>query len=102
SLKQETIPPAEKGGLELTNSLHASTLNVIGISLNNRTLKLNLSGQLSLAGECDDPRVQAQLVDTALQYSTINSLPVTGVQVLINGTPLESLLVGEGEGQAHG
>ena len=102
SLKQETIPPAEKGGLELTNTLHASTLNVIGISLNNSTLKLNLSGQLSLAGECDDPRVQAQIADTALQYSTINSLPVTGVKVFINGKPLERLLVGEGEGRAHG
>lgn len=99
SLKQETIPPAEKGGLELTNTLHASTLKVVGISLNNGTLKVTLTGELSLAGECDDPRARAQIEDTALQYSTIESQPVTGVKVFINGKPLDSFF-GQGSDQS--
>jgi hypothetical protein len=40
-----------------------------------------------LGGVCDSPRVQAQLEEIALQFSTVNS-----VAVFINGEPLDQVL----------
>jgi hypothetical protein len=50
-----------------------------------------LTGQMSLAGECDDPRFQAQIEYTAKQFPTVKSLAV-----FVNGKPLSSLLGGLG------
>ena len=43
----------------------------------------------ALAGECDDPRFEAQIVYTAKQFSTVKDVAVT-----INGTPMQDLLGG--------
>ena len=90
SIKQETISAEDGSATDLTNTLHSSTHKVGGISLNNGMLKVTLTGKLSLAGECDDPRSMAQIEETASQYATINSLPVKSVKVFLNGRPLDS------------
>jgi spore germination protein GerM len=41
---------------------------------------------------CDEPRVRAQLRETALQYATVDR-----VSILVDGTPLEELLNEDGE-----
>jgi len=40
-----------------------------------------------VGGVCDEPRVQAQLRETALQFSTVDS-----VSIFINGIQLEDAL----------
>ncbi len=74
----------------LYNALHASNLTLDGINIVNRQATVRLSGELVLGGACDAPRVQAQLAETALQYSTVSS-----VRILVNGTPLEQILSGQ-------
>jgi hypothetical protein len=48
---------------------------------------IHLTGTLMLGGACDAPRVQAQIEQTALQFSTVND-----VDVFINDTALEDAL----------
>ena len=69
------------------NALWSSRLSVKGITIIAGRATVNLTGQLSLGGVCDNPRVAAQLAETALQFPTVRT-----VDVLINGVPLEQLL----------
>lgn len=71
----------------LYNALHASNLTVEGIDIENRTAQINLSGELSIGGTCDAPRVRAQIAQTALQFSTIDN-----VDIWLNGRPLSEVL----------
>lgn len=74
----------------LYNALYQSDLTLSGINIVNRVATVSLTGTLSLAGECDDPRVLAQLREVALQYSTVDS-----VTILLNGQPIENQLGGQ-------
>ena len=47
----------------------------------------SLAGKLLLGGVCDDPRVEAQLVETARRFSTVRE-----VEIVINGKPLKEVL----------
>lgn len=71
----------------LYNALYQSNLSVQDASINNGVATINLSGTLQLGGTCDSPRVQAQLEQTALQFST-----VTKANIFINGKPLAEAL----------
>lgn len=74
----------------LYNALHRSDLTLDGINIANRQATVRLSGELVLGGVCDAPRVEAQLAETALQYTTVSA-----VRILVNGVPLEQLLSGQ-------
>lgn len=71
----------------LYNALHASDLSVESVDIDNREAQIHLSGTLMQGGTCDTPRIEAQLQETALHYSTVDSVSIT-----INGEPLESVL----------
>ena len=71
----------------LYNSLYQSNLQVQSVSLQGGKAIVNLTGSLQLGGECDNPRVRAQLEEMALQFSTVSS-----VQVFLNGKPLDQVL----------
>jgi LysM repeat protein len=73
----------------LRNALWQSDLSVARITRSGSAWTINLTGSLRLGGVCDNPRVQAQLEQTALQFSTVRS-----VRYFVNGTPLETLLSG--------
>lgn len=74
----------------LYNALHRSSITLQGINIVNRQATVRLNGELILGGACDAPRVEAQLSETALQYTTVES-----VRIFVNGTPLEELLSGQ-------
>jgi hypothetical protein len=75
----------------LYNPLYQSSLSVQSVTVDdNGHATVNLSGNLVLGGECDGPRVQAQIEDTALQFS------ITDVAVFLNGRPLADALSGQG------
>jgi LysM repeat protein len=76
----------------LYNALAASDLSVQGIDIDASTAIIALTGELRLGGVCDNPRVKAQLRQTALQFTTVDSVAIT-----VNGTPLDQLLSGQGQ-----
>ena len=71
----------------LYNALHQSDLTVESVAIQDREAIIRLSGTLTIGGVCDAPRVQAQLEETALQFSTVDS-----VSIFVNGDPLETIL----------
>lgn len=64
----------------LYNALHASRLSINDVRIENRVAIISLSGQLVQGGVCDTPRIQAQLEQIALQFSTVDR-----VVIYING-----------------
>src|SRR4051794_11535482 len=52
----------------LYDALYQSDLHVQRVLLNHGSAKVYLTGQMQLGGECDDPRVEAQLSQTVLQF----------------------------------
>ena len=71
----------------LYNALYQSDLQVENLSIVGSKASVYLSGTLLMGGECDTPRVQAQLEQTVLQFPTI-----TEVDIFINGRPLAETL----------
>ena len=69
------------------NALYQSDLQVAGATIEQGKAIINLTGSVILGGVCDAPRVEAQIEQTALQFSTVNE-----VNVFINDVPLEDVL----------
>lgn len=71
----------------LYNALYQSNLQVAGVTIEQGKAIIHLTGTLMLGGTCDAPRVQAQIEQTALQFSTVSA-----VDVFINDKPLQDVL----------
>jgi hypothetical protein len=71
----------------LYNALYQSDLQVGGVTIEQGKAIIHLMGTMMLGGVCDAPRVEAQIKQTALQFST-----VTDVAVFVNDKPLEEVL----------
>jgi hypothetical protein len=71
----------------LYNALYQSDLQVESVTIEAGKTTVNLTGSLILGGECDDPRVQAQLEKTVLQFPS-----VTSADIFINGKTLAEAL----------
>lgn len=71
----------------LYNALYLSDLQIESLDIVDRQAIIALSGTLVYGGECDIPRIEAQLTALALQFSTIDS-----VTIFVNDTPLSELL----------
>jgi hypothetical protein len=71
----------------LYNALYQSNLQLESIKIASTKASVYLTGTLTMGGECDIPRVQAQLERTALQFPT-----VTEAEIFINGKPLADVL----------
>lgn len=71
----------------LYNVFYQSSLTVDKLTIKSGLADIRLKGTLTLAGVCDSPRVQAQLEETTLQFSTVKQ-----VNIYVNNTPLEKIL----------
>lgn len=78
------------GPRNLSNPLSKSRLRVKSIVIRNRTAIIKLTGRLVSAGACEDPRLEAQLTETALQFPTVRR-----VSVFVNNVPLGRVLSGQ-------
>lgn len=74
----------------LYNALYQSDLSIEEVAVRDGTATISLIGDLALGGTCDNPRVEAQLKQTALQFSTVDE-----VDVFISGQPLDDILSGQ-------
>ena len=75
------------GESDLYNALYQSDLQLKSVTIDQGKAIIHFTGMLMLAGECDNPRVEAQIEQTALQFSTVSS-----VEVFIDDIPLEDVL----------
>lgn len=79
------------GASGLYNALANANLKIDGVAVVNGTAIIQLSGTLGLGGACDDPRVEAQLKELALQFATVKQVSIT-----LNDIPIEKALSGKG------
>lgn len=87
-----SIKDKDYGQSGLYNSLYRYNLNVESVAIdNNGKATIKLSGDFILVGTCEDPRIEAQLKETARQFPTVES-----VKIFINGEDLDNLLSQEG------
>ena len=75
------------GESDLYDSLYQSDLSIDSLDIQDGVATIRLSGAMQLGGVCDAPRFQAQLEQTALQFSTIKQ-----VDIFINDKPLSQVL----------
>lgn len=75
----------------LYNALHASRLKVERIDRSGAEVRVYLKGYLEIGGECDSPRVLAQLTETALQFPDVQR-----ATFYLEGKPLAGLLPAKG------
>ena len=73
----------------LYNALYQSSLMVDRVAIVNGVAEIHLSGTFRSGGACDNPRIEAQIKETAFQFPTVKS-----ASIFINDTPLERLLSG--------
>ena len=71
----------------LYNALYQSDLQLESVSVESGLAVIHLTGSLMLGGECDNPRVAAQLDATTRQFTTVKD-----VSIFINGNPLAEVL----------
>jgi hypothetical protein len=74
----------------LYNALYQSNLALDSLALNNGEAVIKLTGQLASGGVCDDPRIIAQIEQTALQFSTVKT-----VVIYVNNSKIQDLLSGK-------
>ncbi len=68
------------------NSLYQSNLEVAGINIINRHAVVSLTGTLGVTGQCETPRLIAQLRYVALQFSTVDQVTIYVNGRLLYGT----------------
>ena len=82
-----SIKDQNYGQSGLYNVLYQSSLKISSLALKNGVATIKLTGKLILGGECDNPRVQAELEQTALQFSTVKT-----VSIYVNNVSLKKVL----------
>ncbi|GAA1124352.1 hypothetical protein GCM10009670_14540 [Citricoccus alkalitolerans] len=78
-------------GSGLTNSLYQSELEVTEVSISGDTVTVDLAGSPISSGTCDDPRIIAQLENTALANAGVYT-----VEILLDGTPIQEAMSQKG------
>jgi spore germination protein GerM len=77
----------DNGQSGLYNALYQSDLHLGGVNIKDGVAIIDLSGSLQVGGECDSPRVEAQIQQMALQFTTVKD-----VSVRLNGRTLQDVL----------
>ena len=73
------------------NALYSSDLTLDHIERQGGEARIYLKGYLELGGKCEDPRIAAELEDTARQFTDVQS-----VRLYLEGKPLQEILAGKG------
>lgn len=76
-----------EGGQQLGNFWKGSDLKVKRVSLKAGTASIWITGTLTVAGICDEPRITEQITATARQFPTVKR-----VKVYVNGVTLRQAI----------
>jgi hypothetical protein len=79
------------GDSGLYNALYQSDLSIQSLAVVNGVAVMHFSGSIVMGGECDGPRVKAQLEEVAKQFSTVSS-----VEIYINDKTLDDVISNKG------
>lgn len=77
------------GASGLYNPIYASPLEIEAIQRVGPEARIRLGGYVEIGGDCDGPRILAQLTETALQFSDVQR-----VTFFMGDKPLRQLLAG--------
>jgi len=69
-------PDHPDGNPNLENFWKGRNLKVRSVSIVNNTATIRLSGEVSVAGVCDEPRIESQIEETARQFPTVKRVKV--------------------------
>ena len=75
-LLQTPQHPSVDGSPNLENFWKGRNLKVRSVFIVNHTATIRLSGELSVAGVCDEPRIESQIDATARQFPTVKRVKV--------------------------
>ena len=82
-----TEPIQKRVDLELGNYWKGTDLKVASATIRKGTATIKITGQLSVAGVCDEPRITEQVNATAKQFRSVKR-----VRVFVNGEPLKDAI----------
>ena len=69
-------PPEIGANPKLQNFWKGRNLRVRSVSIRGSTATIHLSGEVFVAGICDQPRIESQIEETARQFPTVKSVKV--------------------------
>jgi hypothetical protein len=69
-------PPETGGNPKLQNFWKGNNLKVRSVSIRKSTATIYLSGEVFVAGVCDQPRIESQIEATARQFPTVKRVKV--------------------------
>lgn len=77
ALRELLLTPSQsEGSPKLENFWKGRNLEVKSVSIRNGTATIRISGEVFVAGICDEPRIQSQIDATARQFSTVKRVKV--------------------------
>jgi hypothetical protein len=71
-----STPQHPDGSPNLENFWKGRNLRVKSVVISNRTATIYLTGEVFVAGICDEPRIESQIQETALQFPTVKKVKV--------------------------
>lgn len=71
-----STPQHPDGSPNLENFWKGRNLKVTSVSIRNGTATIRISGEVFVAGICDEPRIQSQIEDTARQFPNVKRVKV--------------------------
>jgi spore germination protein GerM len=71
-----STPPQTDGPPKLENFWKGRNLKLQSVSISNQTATIRISGEVFVAGVCDQPRIESQIEETARQFSTVKKVKV--------------------------
>lgn len=82
-----TTPEHSDGTPQLENFWKGRQLQVQSVALRSGTATIRITGELAVAGVCDEPRIESQIEATAKQFSTVKR-----VRVFVNNRTLRDVI----------
>jgi hypothetical protein len=71
-----STPPQVEGPPKLENFWKGRNLKLQSVSIRNQTASIRISGEVFVAGVCDQPRIESQIEETARQFPTVKKVKV--------------------------
>jgi hypothetical protein len=71
-----STPPETGANPKLQNFWKGRNLRVKSVSIRSSTATIHMSGEVFVAGICDEPRIESQIEETARQFPTVKRVKV--------------------------
>ena len=85
-----SIPGPDFGESGLSTAFYAWNVTVDSVTVENGKATVQMSGDIQIAGVCEEPRIRAQLEETVLAFATVDQ-----VEFFINGQSLNEILMSQ-------